>query len=112
MLKEKEQKALISDFKKAVTQLYGDRLAKIILYGSYARGDFHEESDIDFLVVLNDEEINPFREIDRMNDAVFGLVLKYNTLISFQPTTREKFEHSKMPVYHFIKKEGKEIWRK
>lgn len=112
MLKQKDQKALITDFKKAVSKLYGDRLAEIILYGSYARGDFHEESDIDFLVVLNDAEINPFREIDRMNDTVFGLVLKYNTLISFQPTTKYKLEHSKMPVYHFIKKEGKGIWKK
>jgi predicted nucleotidyltransferase len=44
-------------FKEIMQELYGERLSKIILYGSYARGDFHEESDIDFLVVLNDEEI-------------------------------------------------------
>jgi predicted nucleotidyltransferase len=110
MLQPEQQQALIADFKKAVSDLYGDRLAKVILYGSYARGDYHEESDIDFLVVLKDEEINPYREIDRMNDSIFGLVLKYNTVISFQPTTVNKLQTSKMPIYHFIKKEGKEVW--
>jgi predicted nucleotidyltransferase len=110
LLQPSEQQALIADFKKAVSQLYGDRLAKIILYGSYARGDAHEESDIDFLVVLKDEVVNPYREIDRMNDSIFNLALKYNTMISFQPTSLQKLETSKMPIYYFIKKEGKEVW--
>lgn len=35
---------------------YGERLAKIVLFGSYARGDFNEESDVDYLVVLDYEK--------------------------------------------------------
>ena len=35
----------------------------MILYGSYARGDFNEESDIDFLVWLNDEEVRAVKEL-------------------------------------------------
>ena len=53
---------LIQEFKKTIQQIYGSRLAKIVLYGSYARGDFHTESDIDFLVVLKDTEIKSFHE--------------------------------------------------
>ena len=108
-LQPAQQQALIADFKKAVTRLYGDRLAKVILYGSYARGDAHEESDVDFLVVLKDEKISVYREIDRMNDAVFDLTLKFNTMISFVPSTTLKFKQSKMPLYLSIREDGREI---
>ena len=109
MLKKEEQQALIADFKKAVSAFYGERLAKIILYGSYARGDFHEESDIDFLVVLKDEDISVFREIDQLNDLAFGLALKFKTMISFVPTTLKKLTKSKMPLYFSVREEGLEI---
>ncbi len=108
-LNPEQQRALIADFKKTVSDYYGERLAKIILYGSYARGDFHEESDIDFLVVLRDGEISAFREIDAMNDPLFELNLKFKTMISFVPTTMENFRHSKMPLYFSIRQEGREI---
>ena len=109
MLQPAEQQALIADFKAAVTGLYGDRLAKVILYGSYARGDAHEESDVDFLVVLKDENISVYREIDRMNDAVFDISLKFNKMISFVPGTISKLNQSRMPLYNSVREEGKEI---
>ncbi len=109
MLQPAEQQALIADFKAAVTGLYGDRLAKVILYGSYARGDAHEESDVDFLVVLKDESISVYREIDRMNDVVFDLSLKFNRMISIVPSTTSKLVKSKMPLYHSVREEGKEV---
>jgi len=42
--------------------ILGDKLRKIILYGSYARGDFDNESDIDIMVLadVENEEIYPY----------------------------------------------------
>lgn len=40
-------KKTINDFIKKTENLLGNRLKKIILYGSYARGDFNISSDID-----------------------------------------------------------------
>ncbi|MCD8077155.1 MAG: nucleotidyltransferase domain-containing protein, partial [Lachnospiraceae bacterium] len=36
-----------------VRQIYGNHLRKIILYGSYARGDFREDSDVDVMILLD-----------------------------------------------------------
>lgn len=57
--------ALTAEFKQAMQELYGDRLANVILYGSYARGDFHAESDVDFRIVLKGDEPNRLAEIER-----------------------------------------------
>jgi len=100
---------VIEQFRQTIKELYGDRLAKIVLYGSYARGDFHEESDMDFLVVLKDEAISPSEEILFMNKAVYELILKFNILISFIPTTLKKLRFFKTPLFYNIRKEGIEV---
>ena len=38
--------------KQALTQIYGERLSAVYLYGSYARGDYREDSDVDLMITL------------------------------------------------------------
>ena len=64
-------KEAIEEFKKEVKKLYGERLKRIILYGSYARGSATEDSDIDLLIVL-EGKVKPGEEIDRMIDIIYG----------------------------------------
>ncbi|MCU0390175.1 MAG: nucleotidyltransferase domain-containing protein, partial [Thermoflexibacter sp.] len=104
LLQKKE--IVTQQFKKTMQELYGDRLAKIVLYGSYARGDFHEESDIDFLVVLNDETIEKFKEIDYMRKKINRMEDELNIFISVNPMISESFNHAKTPFLHFVRKEG------
>ena len=53
---------IISEFIEEVKELLGDRLKKIILYGSYARGDYNKSSDIDIMILtdLNTDEIREY----------------------------------------------------
>ena len=50
---------IIQEFILEVNKILGNRVKKIILYGSYARGDFNKKSDIDIMILtdLKDEEI-------------------------------------------------------
>ena len=52
-----------NEYKLQLQQMYGSQLVELILFGSYARGDFNAESDIDFAVVLNNPDIHPAAEI-------------------------------------------------
>lgn len=109
MLQEKERKKLIADFKKAMSDLYGDRLAKIILYGSYAKGDAGEESDIDFLVLLEDEKVKKFREVLNMSEVVHPLILKHDIEISYHAMSTKRFESEKSPFLFWVRQQGIEI---
>ncbi len=95
--------------KAELQTLYGSRLAKLILYGSYARGDQHEGSDIDFLVVLKDDEIKTGTELRYMNSALFDLELQFNTTISAHPTTLGRFNTSDYLFYQNVRREGIEV---
>ena len=79
---------LLKELKQGLIRLYGERLKGVYLYGSYARGDFQEGSDLDVLVVLNDFERAPI-ELERTDDLMGNLSLEY--LITISPMfMREK----------------------
>ena len=42
---------LMKEFKEGLVRIYGDRLKAVYLYGSYARGDYREGSDVDVMIL-------------------------------------------------------------
>ncbi|MBO9616700.1 MAG: nucleotidyltransferase domain-containing protein [Dyadobacter sp.] len=98
--------ALAKEFADGIRGLYGNRLDKVILFGSYARGEQHEESDVDFLVVLNEEKINAFAEISRMSGISAELGLKYNFWISTVPISINRLLQDEVALAVNVRKEG------
>jgi predicted nucleotidyltransferase len=98
-------KAILTGVKKKLQKLYKNNLVKIILYGSYARGDFNENSDIDLLVVLMRIE-SAGKEIDKIVDAIYDINLKYNTLISVVPISNEDYKNINSPLLLNVRKDG------
>ncbi|MCF0059053.1 nucleotidyltransferase domain-containing protein [Dyadobacter sp. CY356] len=97
---------LTEEFVSQVSELYGDRLNKVILYGSYARGEQHEDSDVDYLVVLNDEDIKTFKEISNLSPITFELSLSYSISVSAIPVTQTKFKQNWSPLYQNVHEDG------
>lgn len=108
-LTAEQLQALSQDLKQALTELYGDRLNRIVLYGSYARGDFHAESDVDYMVILNDDDVKAGKEIRYMVDRVYDLSDEHHTLISVKPVSLKKYLHSDLFLYQNARREGKLI---
>jgi predicted nucleotidyltransferase len=71
--------------------LYGERFRGLLLYGSYARGDAREGSDVDLLLLL-EGPVNSFREILRMEPVTWPLSLEYDTVLSVTPMSLDSFE--------------------
>ncbi len=97
---------IIKDFTETMKAHYGERLSKIILYGSYARGDFHAESDIDFMVILNDKEVKASKEITHTYQLLNELTLKNDVWVSMFATSKSKFETATKALFRFVKQEG------
>lgn len=72
----------IQKFINEVKKILGDRLKKVILYGSYARGDYNKKSDVDIMILtdLSFEEIEEYR--DKISDAAFEIELKTGIILS------------------------------
>lgn len=89
---------------------YGERLRRVVLFGSFARGDADDDSDVDLLVVLNrvDDE---WKEFDRLLDLTWERVLSSGRAISPYPVTEAELAESDKPYLVRARQEGQDlIW--
>lgn len=96
---------LLVELKQGLAELYGERLMAVYLFGSYARGDYRESSDIDVMIVLLDYE-NYGAEIDRTGELISRLSLDYGTSISRVIMKEIQWQRSDTPLLRNIRAEG------
>jgi predicted nucleotidyltransferase len=73
---------ILVDLKKSIQKIAGDRLIKIVLYGSRARGDYGKDSDTDIAIVVRglSREMK-HRMLSRVADIEFEYLRSLSTLI-------------------------------
>ena len=101
-------KDLLQELKIELKKRYGNKLRKIMLFGSYARGEYRSDSDIDIAVILADFP-HACAEIERTGDIVSALSLKFDTLISLVPIKEKDWEKRKTTLILNIKRDGMAI---
>ena len=98
-------KHLLRELKDGLAELYGPRLKAVYVFGSYARGDFDESSDLDVMIVLSDYQ-NYGTEIDQSGELVRRLSLEYGISISRVIVKEVQWEKSDTPLLRNIRAEG------
>ena len=101
----KKLEKIITEFRQALEKIYGDKLINLVLYGSQARGDATEDSDIDVMVILK-SPVSPGDEIFRMGEVKNQINLKHDQLISVLPISEEDFLFKNTPLLDNIRREG------
>ena len=96
---------VLKKLKKGLLQIYGEQVDRILLYGSRARGDAREDSDIDILVVLKDD-FNYSEMLRLSSDFAASLSLENDVVISRAFVSKEQFEHRQTPFLMNIRREG------
>ena len=96
---------------EAQRKIYGTELVTVILYGSYARGDYQRDSDIDIVAIVRGERNELQKRLKELWDISSELELEYGTIVSPTVIPYEEFEKYKndLPYYRNIQKEGVKI---
>lgn len=111
MCNESEFNKLLSELVMQAKNIFSDKLNSVIIFGSYARGDFNEESDLDILIVadLPSSVLSEYRKpIDRLCG---NLLLEYGIVVSVIEKDAETYNRYKniLPFYKNIETEGLKI---
>ena len=96
---------LLQRIRDALRAVHGERLRGVVLYGSEARGEASETSDIDVLVLL-DGPVSLGRDVRSNIDAVYPLILETGRPIHARPVDVKTYEAAEFPLYRVAKREG------
>jgi Uncharacterised protein family (UPF0158)/Nucleotidyltransferase domain len=88
--------------------LYGRRYRRVLLFGSWARGDAHPESDIDLLVVLDRVE-SPWEELRRMDQILWRRSYRADAVISAVPVGEDELGEAARPLLIRAQAEGRAV---
>lgn len=99
---------LITLYVEQIKNVYGSHLKQVILYGSYARGDYSKDSDVDIMILLDISDMEIKAYFDKLADITFDFNMNYD--IDIKPIAKNE-EHFKKwvlnyPFYANVYKEG------
>ena len=91
--------------------IYGDELVSIFLHGSYARGDYQSDSDIDVAAIVRGDRRSLQDRLRKVWDVSSDLELEYGTIVSPTVIPYEEYKKYKndLPYYKNIAREGVKI---
>lgn len=96
---------ILAELRQRFEAHYGERMVRMVLFGSQVRGDAEPGSDIDVLVVLKGA-VSPCEEIARTIKDVAELSLEYNEVVSCVFVSDEQFERERSPLLLNVRQEG------
>ncbi len=96
---------ILAGLRARLGELYGERLVRLVLFGSQARGDARPDSDIDVMVVLRGE-VNVETERRRVLPITSELSLENNVVILCVYVSERRFDQEQSPLLHNARAEG------
>ena len=98
-------KTILAELRSRLEVLYGDRLVKLILYGSQARGDAEPDSNIDVLVVLKGP-VQVGTEIERGSTVTAAVSLEHDVVISSVYVAEDRYNRDRSPLFLNVEADG------
>jgi len=101
-------KSLLLQYLTEVREIYGSHLKSVILYGSYARGDYTKDSDIDIMILVDLADKKLDSSLDSLSELGFQYNVEHDVWIMPIVKNIEHFQYwgSAYPFYKNVQKEG------
>lgn len=103
-----EIKQIISRYIRDVKHVLGSDFVNALVYGSYARGEYGEDSDIDIAIFTNVQPEKFYILIDKISEITFEYNVEYDIMLSpvFQNISQYNRMMNALPYYQSIRREG------
>jgi uncharacterized protein len=100
---------VLARFRAAVGELYGERIERVVLYGSRARGDAKPDSDYDVAVFLKGLTSSRWGEVRRIADIELAIFDEMGVTVHAMPYAAGSWRDPSSPLMHEIRKDGLDL---
>lgn len=102
---------IVNELISGLTEIFQDKISRIILFGSVARNEATEESDVDIAIIITNEIDEETK--DKFINWAAELDIRFNQVFSIVdiPEERMKKWGKILPFYKNIEEEGIVLWR-
>lgn len=97
--------AALKQLRTVLQAIYGPNAPMLVLYGSEARGEATETSDVDILLVFR-HSVNRGEEIRRLGPTLSELNLNHDLLVSVLPVAEAEYRTATGPFWSNVRREG------
>ena len=99
---------LLIKYLQQIRKIYGTHLKKVILYGSYARGDYNDQSDIDIMLLVDLTAAEMDAYADQLSELGFEYNVDYDIWMMPVVKNKQHFERwaEAYPFYANVQREG------
>ncbi len=98
---------VLAKFRAALDELYGDRVERVVLFGSRARGDARPDSDYDVAVFLKDLS-DRWAEADKIAIIATDILDETGEVIHAMPYRAGSYQE-RTPLMHELRREGRDL---
>lgn len=99
---------VLKSVKEYLVNRFGDGIKRVVVYGSFARGEAGEGSDVDVVVVV-DDELDPLDVEEYLSDFLFDVLLERGELVSVFAVRETLFTKYNSPFLMNVREEGREV---
>ena len=103
-------KGISQDVVDAYRAIYKDKLVYVILYGSYSRGDFTNESDIDYVGIVDADKNQINMRLDSLWDLTSEIDLNRDAVISAMATSYDVYDKADSLYIQNVRKDGLKVY--
>ena len=100
-----EQDRVREELRRLLVGHYGERLHRVVLFGSRARGDAAPDSDYDVLVVLRGD-VHPGDERSALGDALYRVCWEFDVVVSCHVVPLDRYRAERSPFMVNVRAEG------
>ena len=103
---------ILDEYVRGIVKIYGEKLHSVILYGSYARGDYKADSDIDIMILVDMSELDIKEFRHKLSELTYDINEKYECDINPIAKSLDLFVQweDAYPFYANIKNEGVSLY--
>ena len=107
MFERPQNDPALKRFRAAISEIYGDRVERVVLFGSRARGDAQPECAYDIAVFLRDmTDTDRAAEMNRLADLSTAILYDGGPFIHAMPYRAGSYNDERMPLMHEIRADG------